>query len=284
MKFIYKSFFLLLFIPLISSCAKTGRPDGGPKDELAPLFVTSKPPYETINFTSKEIELRFNEFIKLKDLNKQLVVSPPLKNPLLVTPQGTASKFLKIEILDTLALNTTYIFNFGNAIEDNNESNKLEGFKYVFSTGSYIDSLETTGTVTDAFLDKKPKKTNIVLYRLDSIFTDSIIYKEKPNYVTTALDTTKFNFTNLKKGKYLLLALEENSSDYIFNPQTDKIGFYSDTISLPQDSILTKPIKLFKEILPYQFKRAKEVFKGKIEFGYEGEIKDLKVELLSKVS
>ena len=284
MKFIYKSFFLLVCTTLISSCAKTGRPDGGPKDELAPLFVTSKPPYETINFSSKEIELRFNEFIKLKDLNKQLVVSPPLKNPLLITPQGTASKFLKIEILDTLAINTTYIFNFGNAIEDNNESNKLEGFKYVFSTGSYIDSLETTGTVTDAFLNKKPKKTNIVLYRLDSTFTDSIIYEKKPNYVTTALDTTKFNFTNLKKGKYLLLALGETSSNYIFNPTVDKIGFYRDTIRLPKDSILTRPIKLFKEVQPYQFRRAKEAFKGKIEFGYEGEIKNLKVKLLSKVS
>jgi uncharacterized protein (DUF2141 family) len=283
-KFIYKSFFLLVCTTLISSCAKTGRPDGGPKDELAPLFVTSKPPYETINFSSKEIELRFNEFIKLKDLNKQLVVSPPLKNPLLITPQGTASKFLKIEILDTLAINTTYIFNFGNAIEDNNESNKLEGFKYVFSTGSYIDSLETTGTVTDAFLNKKPKKTNIVLYRLDSTFTDSIIYEKKPNYVTTALDTTKFNFTNLKKGKYLLLALGETSSNYIFNPTVDKIGFYRDTIRLPKDSILTRPIKLFKEVQPYQFRRAKEAFKGKIEFGYEGEIKNLKVKLLSKVS
>jgi uncharacterized protein (DUF2141 family) len=283
-KFIYKSFFLLVCTTLISSCAKTGRPDGGPKDELAPLFVTSKPPYETINFSSKEIELKFNEFIKLKDLNKQLVVSPPLKNPLLITPQGTASKFLKIEILDTLAINTTYIFNFGNAIEDNNESNKLEGFKYVFSTGSYIDSLETTGTVTDAFLNKKPKKTNIVLYRLDSTFTDSIIYKKKPNYVTTALDTTKFNFTNLKKGKYLLLALGETSSNYIFNPTVDKIGFYRDTIRLPKDSILTRPIKLFKEVQPYQFRRAKEAFKGKIEFGYEGEIKNLKVKLLSKVS
>jgi len=280
----YKSFFLLFCLTLISSCAKTGRPDGGPKDELAPLFVTSKPPYKTINFSSKEIELKFNEFIKLKDLNKQLVVSPPLKNPLIVTPQGTASKFLKIEILDTLKINTTYIFNFGNAIEDNNESNKLEGFKYVFSTGSYIDSLETTGTVTDAFLNKKPEKTNIVLYRLDSTFTDSIIYKKKPNYVTTALDTTKFNFTNLKKGKYLLLALEEISSNYIFNPTVDKIGFYGDTISLPKDSILTKPIKIFKEVQPYQFRRAKEAFKGKIEFGYEGEIKDLKVKLLSKVS
>lgn len=283
MKFIYKTLFLLLSITLISSCAKTGRPDGGPKDELAPLFVTSNPPYESINFKNKEIKLEFNEFIKLKDLNKQLVVSPPLKTPLLVTPQGTASKFLKIKILDTLAENTTYIFNFGNAIEDNNESNKLEGFKYVFSTGNYIDSLKATGTVTDAFLKKEPKKTNIVLYRIDSTFTDSIIYKKQPNYVTTALDTTKFNFTNLKEGKYLLLALEESSNDYIFDPRNDKIGFYRDTITLPKDSILKKPIRLFKEIQEYRFRRAKEVSKGKIEFGYEGKIKDLKVKLLSTV-
>lgn len=283
MKFILKLLFLILSFILLSSCAKTGRPDGGPKDENAPLFVVSNPPYKSINFTNKEVKLEFNEFIKLKDLNKQLVVSPPLKNPLLVTPQGTASKFLKIKILDTLSLNTTYIFNFGNAIEDNNESNKLEGFKYIFSTGTYIDSLETSGFVADAFSKNKPKKTNILLYRIDSTFTDSIIYKKKPNYVTTALDTTKFNFTNLKEGKYLLLALEENSSDYIFDPKIDKIGFYTDTITLPKDSIIIKPIKLFKEIQPYRFRRAKEVFKGKIEFGYEGEIKNLKVELLSKV-
>ena len=283
MKFILKLLFLILSFILLSSCAKTGRPDGGPKDENAPLFVVSNPPYKSINFTNKEVKLEFNEFIKLKDLNKQLVVSPPLKNPLLVTPQGTASKFLKIKILDTLSLNTTYIFNFGNAIEDNNESNKLEGFKYIFSTGTYIDSLETSGFVADAFSKNKPKKTNILLYRIDSTFTDSIIYKKKPNYVTTALDTTKFNFTNLKEGKYLLLALEENSSDYIFDPKIDKIGFYTDTITLPKDSIIIKPIKLFKEIQPYRFRRAKEVFKGKIEFGYEGEIKNFKVELLSKV-
>tara|TARA_B110000971_G_scaffold21665_1_gene19647 strand:- start:2062 stop:3681 length:1620 start_codon:yes stop_codon:yes gene_type:complete len=278
------SFLLLLLITLISSCAKTGRPDGGPKDELAPLFVTSEPPYETINFSSKEVTLDFNEFIKLKDINKQLVVSPPLKNPLLISPQGTASKTLNIEILDTLTINTTYIFNFGNAIEDNNESNILEGFKYVFSTGSYIDSLEFSGTIANAFSNKKPKKTNILLYRIDSTFTDSIIYKKKPNYVTTAIDTTGFNFTNLKKGNYLLLALKQSSNDYIFKSSVDEIGFYTDTIRLPKDSSTIKPIKLFKEIQPYRFRSAKEVSKGKITFGYEGAIKDLKVALLSKVS
>lgn len=284
MKLIFKSLFFLIGILLLSNCAKTGRPDGGPKDENPPLFVTSEPPYETINFNKKEIKLFFNEFIKLKDLNKQLVVSPPLKNPLIVTPQGTASKFLKIEILDTLALNTTYIFNFGNAVEDNNESNVLEGFKYVFSTGTYIDSLTTSGEVSDAFINKPPKKTNLALYRIDSTYTDSIVFKEKPSYVTTALDTTKFKFTNLRKGKYFLIALEDSSSDYIFDPKIDKIGFYSDTLYLPRDTIVKENIRLFKEVQPYKFKRGKEVTKGKIEFGYEGKIKDLKVSLLSKVS
>lgn len=283
MKTNYTFIFLTIVSFFILSCAKTGRPDGGPKDETPPLLVTSEPSYKSINFKEKEVKLYFNEFVKLKDLNKQLIVSPPLKTPLLVSPQGTASKFIKIKIVDTLKKNTTYIFNFGNAIEDNNENNKLENFKYVFSTGNYIDSLKTSGIVKDAYKNKQPKKTNIALYRIDSTFTDSIVFKEKPNYVTSALDTTKFDFTNLKEGKYLLIALEESFNDYIYNPKLDKIGFYKDTITLPKDSILTTPISIFKEEQPYQFIRAKEVSKGKIIFAFEGKKENLHVKLLSKV-
>ena len=281
-----KPFFrFLLFsisIVILSNCARTGRPEGGPKDEDAPLFITSNPPYKTTNFDKKEIRLNFNEFIKLKDLNKQLIVSPPLKTPLLVTPQGTASKFLDLKILDTLQENTTYIINFGNAIEDNNEANVLESFQYVFSTGNYIDSLTTSGQIKDAYLDKQTKNTNVLLYKIDSSFNDSIIFKKKPNYVTNTLDTSRFNLSNLKKGKYLMIALKETSSDYIFNPKTDKIGFVKDIITLPKDSIIEKPIAIFKETQSYRFRRAKEITKGKIAFGYEGEIKDLQIKITSK--
>jgi hypothetical protein len=277
-RFIYFSISIFILI----NCARTGRPEGGPKDEDAPLFVVANPPYETVNFNDKEIKLNFNEFIKLKDLNKQLIVSPPLKNPLLVSPQGSASKSLTLKILDTLKENNTYIINFGNAIEDNNEGNKLESFKYVFSTGTFIDSLSSAGKVKDAYLNEDLKSTNILLYKIDSSFNDSIIYKKKPNYVTSTLDTSLFNFTNLKEGKYLMTALKEVTNDYLFNSRIDKIGFYNDTIVLPKDSILKNPIVLFKETQPYKFKRAKEVSKGKIAFGYEGQIKDLQVKLLSK--
>lgn len=282
-----KKFYRILFFAVISllltDCARTGSPNGGPKDEKAPIMVTANPPYETTNFNKKNIRIYFDEYIVLKDLMKQLIVSPPLKNPPIITPQGTPSKYINIKLLDTLKANTTYTFNFGNAVQDNNENNKLENFKYVFSTGEYIDSLKFKGSVEDAFEQEKLKEVSVGLYRLDSTYNDSIIYKQKPNYVTSTLDSTYFQFSNLKEGKYLLTALKEDNKDYIFNPITDKVGFVLDTISLPRDSVLKNPIRLFKEEQPFKFKRGREASKGKIQFGFTGKRDGFKIALLSKV-
>ena len=255
--------FLVLFF---SQCAKKGRPGGGPKDEDAPLFVTANPPYESINFDKNEINIYFNEYIKLKDLTKQLIISPPLNpaNPSLISPQGSPSKFINIKILDTLKENSTYIFDFGNSVQDNNESNVLERFKYVFSTGTYIDSLTLEGNVKNAFKSEDLKNIKLLLYRLDSSYSDSAVYKRKPDYVTSSLDTSNYKFSNLRKGNYLLVALNDERSDYLFNPKTDEIGFLNDTITLPRDSIVKDVISIFKEELPYKFKRGKEISKGKL--------------------
>ena len=274
--------FLILFF---SQCAKKGRPSGGPKDEDAPLFVTADPPYESINFDKNEINIYFNEYIKLKDLNKQLIISPPLNpaNPSLISPQGSPSKFINIKILDTLKENSTYIFDFGNSVQDNNESNTLERFKYVFSTGTYIDSLTLEGSVKNSFKSEDLKNIKLLLYRLDSSYSDSAVYKRKPDYVTSSLDTSNYKFSNLRKGNYLLVALNDERSDYLFNPKADEIGFLKDTISLPRDSILKDIISIFKEELPYKFKRGKEISKGQLILGYEGKATKINIETLSAV-
>ena len=268
---------------VIFNCARKGRPEGGPKDETAPIMVTAKPPYKSLNFDKKSIRIFFDEYIVLKDLTKQLIISPPLKTPLVIEPQGTPSKYINIKILDTLKPNTTYTFNFGNAIRDNNEGNKLESFKYVFSTGKTIDSLRIKGNITHAFNKEKAKNINVLLYKLDSTFTDSTLYKKKPEYVTSTLDSTHFSFTNIREGMYLIFALKESVNDYIFNPKTDELGFINDTILLPRDSVINKQIRLFKEKQPFKIKRPKELFKGKIQFGFEGGKKDLKIKLLSQI-
>ena len=277
--------FLIFLVLSFSQCAKKGRPDGGPIDEDAPIFVTANPPYETINFDKKEINIYFNEYIKLKDITKQLIISPTLnpENPPLISPQGTPSKFINIKILDTLKENSTYIFDFGNSVQDNNESNTLERFKYIFSTGNYIDSLSLSGNVKNAFISKSVEDIKLLLYRLDSSYTDSAVYNRKPDYVTSSLDSSNYQFTNLRKGNYLLVALDDVRSDYIFNPETDKIGFLNDTITLPRDSIINHTISIFKEELPYIFRRGKEIRKGQLIFGYKGKPKNLTVETLSAV-
>jgi uncharacterized protein (DUF2141 family) len=280
-----QSLFLIVLVLSFSQCAKKGRPDGGPKDEDAPLFVTANPPYETINFDKNEINIYFNEYIKLKDLNKQLIISPPLnpENPPLISPQGSPSKYIKIQILDTLLENSTYIFDFGNSVQDNNEANTLERFKYVFSTGAYIDSLTLSGSVKNSFKSESVENIKLLLYRLDSAYTDSAVYNRKPDYVTSTLDSSNYEFSNLRKGNYLLVALNDAGSDYVFNPKTDEIGFLKDTIWLPRDSIIKTELSIFKEELPYTFRRGKEIRKGQLIFGYQGKPSNIKIENLSAV-
>ncbi|WP_299619455.1 Ig-like domain-containing protein [uncultured Tenacibaculum sp.] len=274
---------LLSFSFLLSSCARKGRPQGGPKDEDAPILVLAKPAYESLNFKDDNIRIYFDEYIVLKDLNKQLIVSPPFKNDPLITPQGTPSKYINIKILDSLRENTTYTFNFGNAVQDNNENNPLENFKYIFSTGDFIDSLSIAGSIKDITIKESKKNYSVLLYKIDSTYTDSIVYKNKPDYVTRTYDSINYKFTNIAEGKYFLMAVDEESPDYKFNPRTDKIGFFKDTLYLPKDSIKKKPMILFKEIQPYIFKRGKEVTKGKIQFGFTGKQENIEIKLTSKV-
>lgn len=274
-------FSLLIALLFMYSCAKTGRPGGGPKDETAPLMVTANPPNETTNFKEDRIRIYFDEYIKLKDLNKQLIISPPLKYNPVITPQGTPSKYINIKILDTLKPNTTYTFNFGNSIQDNNEGNTLESFKYVISTGNYIDSLTVKGSLKNALERDTIKNSLVMLYKIDETYSDSLVYKRKPDYVANTLSSPNFTLTNLHEGKYKVVVLQQKNINYLFSPKTDKIGFLDTIIQLPQDSVITSPIPVFKEILPLKLARPKELSKGKIIFGFEGNPTDLAIELLN---
>lgn len=275
-------YFSIAFLMLLSfvECAKKGTPSGGPRDTIPPVIVRSVPENYSTNFTGDEIEIRFDEYIKLKDLSKELIISPPMKYPPVITPLST-SKTLKIKIMDTLKPNTTYAFNFGKSIVDNNEGNQFDYYKYVFSTGNYIDSLTVGGKVKDAELIAPEIPSTVLLYEVNETFSDSIIYSEKPTYITVTTDSTgTFQLSNLKEGKYLMLALKEKNNDYIFQPKTDKIGFEANYVSLPTDSTYT--LTLFMEEPEYKFARATQIGKNHIVFGYEGRADSLAIEMLSE--
>lgn len=272
-------FCVVFTISIVVSCANRGTPSGGDKDITPPKIIKSVPENFSTNFNASEIRIYFDEYIKIKNVQRQLIISPPMDPQPDITPLGSASKYIKIKILDTLQPNTTYAFNFGQSIVDNNEENPYSYYRYVFSTGSYIDSLSVKGLIVDAKNRTADKFVSVMLYDIDSTFTDSIVYKKKPKYITNTLDsTTTFNLENLKAGKYLMVAMKDENSNYTFQQKTDKIAFHNEVITVPTDSAFT--LKLFKEEIDFKAFKPKQIAGQKIAFGYEGEYKDMRIDIL----
>ena len=258
--------FLLLFVCI--GCAKKGSITGGLKDTIAPTLKISFPENFSTNFKGNQIKLTFDEYIKLKGLEKQLIVSPPMKNEPLIIP-SSVTKYLTIQIKDTLQPNTTYSFNFGQSITDNNEGNPLNQFKYVFSTGPYIDSLALGGRVKDALDREVESFVSVMLYEVNEKFKDSVVYTSPPRYITNTLDSLKtFRLENLKAGKYLLVAMKDRNNNNKFNPKTEKIGFHKQFITIPNDTVYE--IELFKEVLPFKALKPSQVSGNRIAIGYDG--------------
>ena len=258
--------FLLLFVCI--GCAKKGSITGGLKDTIAPTLKISFPENFSTNFKGNQIKLTFDEYIKLKGLEKQLIVSPPMKNEPLIIP-SSVTKYLTIQIKDTLQPNTTYSFNFGQSITDNNEGNPLNQFKYVFSTGPYIDSLALGGRVKDALDREVESFVSVMLYEVNEKFKDSVVYTSPPRYITNTLDSLKtFRLENLKAGKYLLVAMKDRNNNNKFNPKTEKIGFHKQFITIPNDTVYE--IELFKEELPFKAYKPSQVSGNRIAIGYDG--------------
>ncbi|MCR9228680.1 MAG: Ig-like domain-containing protein [Flavobacteriaceae bacterium] len=272
--------FVAFMVLALWQCAKRGSPSGGPKDITPPELVRTEPENFSTNFKATKIRLYFDELIKLEDVQNQLVVSPPFKNPATITPMGAPSRYIEVVIKDTLRENTTYTINFGQSIVDNNEGNPNSFLSYVFSTGDYLDSLTLSGAVKDAINRKADEFISVMLYEIDSAYTDSTIYKQPPLYITNTGDSLPFfELRNLKAGKYALFGLKDVNKNNMFDQGQDKIGFIEDTITLPTDSIYG--LNLFLEQLNYKPSVPSLAANNKIIFGYQGDYRDMVIETLT---
>jgi len=268
LKIPYKYFLILLAIAMVG-CAKRGNITGGLTDTIPPVLKQSIPKNFSTEFKGNEVRLVFDEYVKLKDVNKQLVVSPPMDTPPTITPTN-ASKYITIKIKDTLKPDTTYSFNFGQSIQDNNEGNPYPQFKYIFSTGTYIDSLTVGGTITDALEKDVDNFVTVMLYEVNEKFTDSIVYKEKPRYVTNTLDSAiTWQIDNIKAGKYMLVAMKDFNNNYLFNPKQDKIGFYKEHITIPSESP-NYNLQLFNEVPVFKGLKPSQASGNRATVGFEG--------------
>ncbi|MEO5891366.1 MAG: Ig-like domain-containing domain [Ferruginibacter sp.] len=211
---------VIYFISIMGTgCAQIGSPTGGPRDSLPPELVGANPQLLTTDFSANKITLYFNEYIDVKDVQNNVLVSPfPKINPII----DFKLKTVTIKLKDTLIPNTTYAINFGNAIRDNNEGNPFRNFTYVFSTGKTIDSLELGGKVIIAETGKKDSTIIALLYRN---VDDSTVQKRKPDYVARLDSSGNFTFTNLSSGNYKLYALKDGDGGKTYNSKIEMFAF-----------------------------------------------------------
>ena len=223
---ILKTAVTLLFLgAFLTRCANIMSPDGGPKDTLPPVITAITPSNFATNFKEKKIYIEFNEFVQIKDQNKEMFTSPAMKKMPLITTRG---KGIVITIRDTLKENQTYAIDLGSAIRDNNEGNPLNAMRYVFSTGSTVDSLICSGYTADSYKADSVSRTFLWFYILDSLPDtpdyDSTIFNRKPDAIARAQNNGIFIAQNLKPVKYRIYAIGDKNDNQLYEPGTDLVG------------------------------------------------------------
>ena len=206
---------LLFASALMSRCASMMTPTGGPRDSLPPVIVNMTPD----NFATgrptvghEKIYIEFDEFVQLKDQQKEFFTSPAMKKKPLITLRGRG---IVVQLRDTLAPNTTYALNFGSAIRDNNEGNPLNSLRYVFSTGPEIDSLVVSGYTADSYKADSVGKSFVWFFRADSVeWTpdyDSTVFNYKPDVIARSENNGIFIAQNLKPVPYRVYAVQDKN-------------------------------------------------------------------------
>ena len=242
-----------------SRCANIMTPEGGPKDTIPPVIVKLEPDNFTTSFKAKKVYIEFNEFVQIKDQNKELFTSPAMKKLPLIATRG---KGIVITIRDTLKENTTYAIDFGSAICDNNEGNPLNAMRYVFSTGDKVDSMMCSGYTADSYKADSVSRTFIWFYIADSLPStpgyDSTIFNRKPDVIARAQKNGIFIAQNLKPVNYRIYAIGDKNDNQLYEPGTDMVGLL-DTVynpaTMPEFAIWFDSLRMYPSAEPQLYFR-----------------------------
>lgn len=206
-------------------CANPLAPQGGPRDSIPPRIIKATPEFGATNFKGNRILIEFDEYVQLKEQQKEIFTSPFMGKKPAVALRG---KGIQIDLKESLDSNRTYVINFGRSVVDNNESNPLTGLKYVFSTGDKIDSMIMSGQTVDALTKDTVGNVFLLFFdaKLDSIPQyDSTVLKNSAMHVARSYPNGIFIAENLKPIPYRVYAMEDKNGTLKYEPGVDRIAF-----------------------------------------------------------
>lgn len=221
-----KRLFILAIIFLLWGCANRIAPTGGPKDEDPPVLIRSNPEDSQRNFKSLEMELEFNEFINLKSLKEQLIITPRIDSEY---DFKFKKKTVYLNFEEPFADSTTYTLNFREGIVDITENTPAQNLQIAFSTGNLLDTLEIYGTVVDMFTFQPMKDVTVGLYTIEDTLD---IFTGPPYYFAKTDEAGHYHFRNIKDGSYRLYAFQDGNKNLTCQSASEAYAFLREPIAL----------------------------------------------------
>jgi uncharacterized protein (DUF2141 family) len=219
-------FGIVLILFILSSCAQVGVLSGGANDEFAPQPNLEKmePRNASTSFDGNEMIIPFDEFIKLNNPSETIIVVPPNIKP----TAKIKKKSLVLSWDEALLPNTTYAFYLNGTVQDTKENNDSL-MCFVFSTGTYIDSLTAEFFIRDAFTNEPQKGFVVGLYER---FSDTI----RPTYFAQTDAQGKAVLSYLKPGNYEIAAFLDKNKD--LKHQIDEPFAYKNESTLLSENLV----------------------------------------------
>lgn len=225
-----------LIIYFLTYCASITAPGGGPRDTIPPILIRSYPENKSLNYSGNSIRLIYDEYLKIENLNKQLIITPIIQEEY---EQKIRKNSIELIFPESFLDSTTYTFNFQEAIQDITEGNVTPDNVLAFSTGDYIDSLYINGKVMNLFSNRPVEGFTVCLYQVDDTLD---IFNSPPLYLTRTNKEGKYLIENIKNGNYRIYVYNDVNSNLTCDMPREMFGFTSDTLYLNSnvDSIFLK--------------------------------------------
>jgi uncharacterized protein (DUF2141 family) len=228
---------LLLFLVLVSHCAKEGMPPGGPEDTTPPevISVSPQPGSTQVDLNSK-IRITFSERMLAKITEESIFISPLPKKPF---EFGWRGKTLLLTPQELLLPDRTYVISVGTDAQDLRRNRLAQSHTFAFSTGDKLDYGSISGQVwARQKVGLNPELgASVWAYLLGKDRTGIDPDSVKPDYVTQTDDQGKYALRNLSLGDYRIFAVQDANRDLLWEWESEAIGVTTGDVELAERDI-----------------------------------------------
>ena len=204
----------MLACAVLVSCAQVGSPSGGPKDETPPQLVAAVPELGATQVDDRRMVLEFDEYVKASNWRSQLLVSPPLDGAVELEVRG---REVWVSWDEALRAQTTYVFQFGDAVADVNEGNAATNLRHAFSTGPVLDTLVHSRPGAGRPDRRRPtwNEGHAVSW---FVGRGQCVAGATPSYVATTLEDGRFDVSFLPSAAFHVVAVRDENRNYAWEP------------------------------------------------------------------